>query len=155
MLLISFHILNIVEYFETCPQTLQGEWWSGKAAVPCCFGRARGQVVLLSIAIANKLLFSDILATRRGMSRRWNLKILKYKEQLFSVYFLSDPSSIIVCPCKKLFLVDLINMTPAVEDAIQKLVDVDTEERIDDRLVTAENLAIQGDPKRLWIVNLV
>ena len=33
-------------------------------------------------------------------------------------------------------------MTPAVEDAIQKLVDVDTEERIDDRLVTAENLAI-------------
>ena len=46
-------------------------------------------------------------------------------------------------------------MTPAVEDAIQKLVDVDTEERIDDRLVTAENLAIQGDPKRLWIVNLV
>ena len=98
--------------------------------------------MLLSIAITNKLLFSDILATRTGMSRRWNPKILKYKKQLFSVCFLSDPSSIIVCPCKKLFLVDLINMTPAVEDAIQKLVDVDTEERIDDRLVTAENLAI-------------
>ena len=47
-------------------------------------------------------------------------------------------------------LVNLTKKTPAVEDAIPKLVDVvafadvNTEERIDDRLVTAASLAI-GD----------
>ena len=51
-------------------------------------------------------------------------------------------------------LVNLTKKTPAVEDAIPKLVDVvafadvNTEERIDDRLVTAASLAIASQNRQ-------